>query len=50
MSEAETFALLVAQRAIRDYHGTPFQSPARGGVSTLTGQLDRRCGFRWQLD
>jgi len=42
MTEAEMFALLVADKAIAQYHGTPFQKPLRMAFLKLTGQLDGR--------
>jgi proteasome accessory factor B len=42
MSEAEMFALLVADKAIAQYNGTPFQKPLRMAFQKLTGQLDDR--------
>ncbi len=40
MTEAEMFALLVADKAIAQYHGMPFQKPLRMAFKKLTGQLD----------
>ncbi len=45
MNEAETFALLVAQKAIAQYHGTPFQKPLEAAFRRLTGQLDQTVRF-----
>lgn len=45
MSEAETFAVLVAHKAIVQYRGTPFQRPLETAFQRLTGQLDRRVRF-----
>jgi len=42
MSEAEVFALLVAHKAVAQYHGTPFEKPLREAFEKLTGQLDSR--------
>ena len=42
MSEAEMFALLVADKAIAQYRGMPFQKPLRMAFKKLTGQLDDR--------
>jgi proteasome accessory factor B len=39
-SEAEVFALLVADKAIAQYRGMPFQKPLRMAFKKLTGQLD----------
>ncbi len=41
ISEAEVFALLVAHKAIAQYHGTPFERPLEQAFRKLTGQLDR---------
>lgn len=41
MTEAEIFALLVAHKAIAQYHGTPFEKPLAMAFRKLTGQLDR---------
>jgi predicted DNA-binding transcriptional regulator YafY len=45
MNEAETFALLVAHKAISQYHGTPFQKPLEAAFRRLTGQLDQNVRF-----
>ena len=42
MSEAEMFALLVADKAIAQYRGMPFQRPLRMAFKKLTGLLDGR--------
>lgn len=42
MSEVEMFSLLVADKAIAQYRGTPFQRPLRMAFKKLTGQLDSR--------
>lgn len=42
MSEAEMFALLVADKAIAQYKGMPFQQPLRMAFKKLTSQLDDR--------
>jgi hypothetical protein len=39
-TEAEMFALLVADKAIAQYRGMPFQKPLRMAFRKLTGQLD----------
>jgi predicted DNA-binding transcriptional regulator YafY len=41
VTEAEIFALLVADKAIAQYHGTPFQKPLRMAFEKLTGQLGK---------
>lgn len=48
MTEAEIFALLVAHKAIAQYHGTPFQKPLKMAFKKLTGQLDTK--DRYSLD
>ena len=45
VTEAELFALLVAHKAISQYHGTPFQAPLEAAFRKLTGQLDQSSGF-----
>ena len=42
MTEAEMFALLVADKAIAQYHGMPFRKPLRMAFNKLSGQLDGR--------
>jgi proteasome accessory factor B len=39
------FALLVAHKAIAQYHGTPFERPLEMAFRKLTGQLDRSFQF-----
>ncbi len=41
VTEAEVFALLVAQKAIAQYRGTPFQKPLQSAYQKLTSQLDQ---------
>ena len=45
ITEAEMFALLVAQKAIAQYQGTPFHQPLAAAFRKITGQLDRRLRF-----
>ena len=45
MSEAEMFALFVAQKATEQYRGTPFESPLQNAFRRLTGQLDQNVKF-----
>jgi proteasome accessory factor B len=40
VTEAEVFALLVAHKAIAQYHGTPFEQPLQAAFRKLTGQLN----------
>ena len=40
MTEGEVFALLVAHKAIAQYHGTPFEQPLRAAFRKLTSRLD----------
>lgn len=42
ITEAEVFALLVAHKAIAQYHGTPFEKPLAMAFRKLTGQLDTK--------
>jgi len=48
MTEGEMFAMLVADKAIAQYHGTPFQKPLRMAFRKMTGQLDGEA--RYSLD
>lgn len=48
ITESELFALLVAHKAIAQYHGTPFQQPLATAFRKLTGQLDGQ--QRYSLD
>jgi proteasome accessory factor B len=45
LSEAEMFALLVAQKAIAQYHDTPFEQPLTAAYRRLTRQLSDRVNF-----
>jgi predicted DNA-binding transcriptional regulator YafY len=45
VTEAELFALLVAHKAIAQYHGTPFQRPLETAFRKLSGQLDQSTHF-----
>ena len=47
VTEAEMFALLVAQKSIEQYQSTPFHKPLQIAFQKLTGQLDR--GLRYSL-
>jgi proteasome accessory factor B len=40
VSESELFSLLVAQKAVAQYHGTPFHKPLRTAFQKLTANLD----------
>ena len=42
MTEAEIFVLLVADKAIAQYHCTSLQKPLRMAFEKLTGQLGNR--------
>ncbi|MCX6893651.1 MAG: WYL domain-containing protein [Verrucomicrobia bacterium] len=41
MTEAEIFAMLVAHKAIAQYHGTPFERPLQMAFRKMAGMLDR---------
>jgi proteasome accessory factor B len=45
MTEAEVFALLIADKAIAQYHGTPWHKPLENAFRRLTGQLDRDASY-----
>ena len=44
-SEAETFALLVAHKAVAQYRGTPYEQPLALAFRKLTGQLDSSANY-----
>ena len=44
-SEAEVFALLIADKAVAQYHGTPWHRPLENAFRRLTGQLDREASY-----
>ena len=45
MSEADTFALFIASKAIEQYRGTPLQQMLEATFRRLTGQLDQSVRF-----
>lgn len=45
VTEAEIFALLVAHKAVAQYHGTPYERPLASAFRKLTGFLGRDGGF-----
>lgn len=45
MSEADVFTMLVAKKAIEQYHGTPLQKMLEAMFRKLTGQLDQSVRF-----
>ncbi len=45
VTEAELFAMLVAHKAIAQYHGTPFARPLETAFRKLSGQLDQSTRF-----
>jgi predicted DNA-binding transcriptional regulator YafY len=45
MNEAEVFALLIADKAIAQYHGTPWHRPLETAFRRLTGQLDGEASY-----
>jgi predicted DNA-binding transcriptional regulator YafY len=45
VTEGELFALLVAEKAIAQYRGTPFQMPLQAAFKRFTSQLDDRTRF-----
>ena len=45
MTEVEVFALLIADKAVSQYHGTPWQQPLESAFRRLMGQLDRQTNF-----
>ena len=48
MTEAEMFALLVADKAVEQYQGTPFHQPLHLAFQKLSGQLDQKARYSLQ--
>lgn len=47
VSEGEIAALLVAQKALAQYEGTPFERPLQSAFRKLTNGLNDRVSFSW---
>jgi proteasome accessory factor B len=47
VSEGEIAALFVAQKALTQYHGTPFERPLRSAFRKITDGLKERVSFSW---
>ncbi len=47
VSEGEVAALFVAEKALAQYRGTPFEKPLHTAFSKLTGSLADRVSFSW---
>src|SRR3954451_2451476 len=47
VSEGEITALLVAQKALAQYKGTPFERPLQSAFRKLTDGLEHRLSFSW---
>jgi proteasome accessory factor B len=45
MNEAEVFALLIADKAVAQYHGTPWHKPLENAFRRLTGQLEQEASY-----
>jgi predicted DNA-binding transcriptional regulator YafY len=45
VSESELFALLIAHKAVAQYHGTPFEAPLRTAFQKLNGGLNQEKSF-----
>src|SRR5882757_7737356 len=45
VSEGEVIALLVAQKALEQYRGTPFEKPLRTAFAKITDGLKDKIGF-----
>ena len=50
VSEGEITALLVAQKALAQYQGTPFERPLQSAFRKLTDGLKDRVSFSWTED
>ncbi|MDQ6912092.1 MAG: transcriptional regulator [Verrucomicrobiota bacterium] len=47
VSEGEVAALFVAQKALAQYHGTPFERPLRSAFRKIADSLRERVSFSW---
>lgn len=47
VSEGEIAALFVAQKALAQYHGTPFERPLKSAFRKITDGLKERVSFSW---
>lgn len=45
VTEAEMFSLLIAQKAVAQYRGTPFEQPLRNAFRKLSSQLNQQKAF-----
>ena len=45
MTEAEVFAMLIADKAIAQYHGTPWHKPLETAFRRLNGQLNQESSY-----
>jgi proteasome accessory factor B len=47
VTEGELVALFVAEKALAQYHGTPFEKPLQAAFKKLTDRLGDRVSFPW---
>jgi proteasome accessory factor B len=47
VSEGEIVALFVAQKALQQYHGTPFEAPLRAAFKKIGDGLNDKVSFTW---
>src|SRR5438067_6024161 len=47
VSEGEVVALFVAQKAMEQYRGTPFEKSLRTAFEKISGGLNDKIGFHW---
>ena len=47
VSEGEIVALFVAQKALQQYHGTPFEGPLRAAFKKIGDGLNDKVSFSW---
>src|SRR5438105_146239 len=48
ISERELVSVFVAQKALRQYHGTPFEEPLRSAFSKLVSSLEGELSVAWE--
>jgi proteasome accessory factor B len=45
MNESEVFAMMIADKAVAQYHGTPWHKPLEAAFKSLAGQLNQEASY-----
>src|SRR5437899_8093301 len=48
ISERDLVSVFVAQKALKQYHGTPFEHPLRTAFEKLVGSLEGEISVKWE--